>query len=160
MDNNWIYNYQSVSGSAQLPENTLGFIYRITNLVDNRIYIGKKTLDKANTWLKYWSSSTDLKADIKKYGISDKESGVTRFTREIIETCNTKIDLTYQEERHQMIHNVLTTNSYNKCIGNRYFKGKLATKSLVACPYCNTLGVELPMQITHFDNCKFKHLKK
>jgi hypothetical protein len=126
MDNNWIYNYQSVSGSAQLPQNTLGFVYSIRNLVDNKNYIGKKHIKKGANWLTYWGSSEDLKADIKKYRLSDPQAGVTRFEREILQCCATNIDLTYYEVWWQMHYNVLITNSYNKCILGKFYKGKIS----------------------------------
>lgn len=41
-------------------------IYKITNLLNGRFYIGKHKTRKANDW--YYGSSPDLQADIKKHG--------------------------------------------------------------------------------------------
>ena len=45
---NWIYENKEVL-SKNLPENAIGFIYLITNLTNNKKYIGKKLLTKAGT---------------------------------------------------------------------------------------------------------------
>jgi hypothetical protein len=145
----WIYNGDIVSSSLQLQPDCIGFIYLITNHVDNRIYVGRKQLysivtkkptakelqqrpkakptsvKKESDWLQYWGSSKELTDDIKLYGIENKELCITRFTRQILRLCNTKIDLTYWEVHYQCLFNVLTTNSYNKSILGKFFKGRI-----------------------------------
>lgn len=73
-------------------------IYKTTNLINNKIYIGK---DKKNN-SKYLGSGKILKRAIKKYG---KEN----FKKEILETC---IDLEHLNEREKYWIEVLTPD-YN-----------------------------------------------
>ena len=85
---NWTYNNIVVN---DLPDDVEGFVYVITNLVDNRKYIGKKLArfkttkpplkgrknkrrgTKESDWRTYWGSSDHLNADVKKLG-PDKNS--------------------------------------------------------------------------------------
>ena len=41
-ENPWLYNDQIVEDN--IPEDAIGFVYEITNLANNKRYIGKKTL--------------------------------------------------------------------------------------------------------------------
>jgi hypothetical protein len=114
----WIYNGRVVSSEKDLPENTIGFIYKITNTKNGRIYIGKKAINKGKRWETYYGSSDDLKQDIA-------DIGVNRFQREILLCCDTNIRMTYYEVHYQCLYSVLTTNSYNKSIMGRFFKGRI-----------------------------------
>lgn len=73
-------------------------IYKTTNLINNKIYIGK---DKKNN-SKYLGSGKILKRAIKKYGQEN-------FKKEILETC---IDLEHLNEREKYWIEVLTPD-YN-----------------------------------------------
>jgi hypothetical protein len=115
---NWTFDNIQISSSVQMPEKTIGFIYKITNTINNRIYIGKKHINKGTKWEKYYGSSEDLKKDIK-------DRGVNKFKREIIKYCDTNINLTYYEIHYQCVYSVLTTDSYNKSIMGRFFKGRV-----------------------------------
>ena len=46
-DNPWLYNGQVVD--SEVLENYLGFVYLITNLTNNKKYIGKKLLKRTKT---------------------------------------------------------------------------------------------------------------
>jgi hypothetical protein len=102
----------------EAPENYFGFVYLITNNVTQEKYIGRKQFFsntskkvkgrknrkhtiKASNWKEYWSSSDEVKESVKKYG---KKS----FTREIIQLCPTRGDLTYGEVSAQIKRDVLT----------------------------------------------------
>ena len=61
-------------------------VYKITNIINGKIYIGK---DKFNN-PKYFGSGFLIKKSIKKYGI-------TNFTKEILEFCNSERDLNITE---------------------------------------------------------------
>lgn len=87
----WTYNNTT---DFSIPDNVIGYIYRVTNLLDNRIYIGRKMLSsnrkvrltkkekllpenkrktfkrviKETDWKDYWGSSDDLKTDAKLFG--------------------------------------------------------------------------------------------
>ena len=109
-----------------------GFVYRITNLINNREYLGKKALWrvvkkqlKASSWKCYYGSSEDLKNDIKLYG---KEN----FKREILSFHKTKTQLTYAEDEQLFKHDVLREKLpngdfkyYNKNISGRFWRGKV-----------------------------------
>lgn len=61
-------------------------IYKTTNLVNGKIYVGKQQTDKEN----YLGSGVILKKAIEKYGSEN-------FTKEILQTCNTIEELCEQE---------------------------------------------------------------
>lgn len=110
-----------------------GFIYRITNTVDGRVYIGqkscwafkgkgKKQTKRESNWRRYWSSCKELQADVKALG-EDK------FTREILHWCPEKGHMLYWEVREQFAHQVLEKTlpdgrraSYNGNIMGKFFR--------------------------------------
>ena len=113
-----------------------GMVYCITHKESGKYYIGKKfywfkkTLKplkgKKNKrhslvesdWKNYWGSSNKLLADVKKFG-------KRAFKREILEHCETKFDLAYEEMKLQVYYDVLNDkNSYNEIINVRLRKRK------------------------------------
>ena len=112
-----------------VPEDCIGFVYCITNLVTERKYIGKKLAKFSKTsyktvklkngtkkkkkirskvdsdWKEYYGSSTELTADIEKLG---KEN----FKREILHYCKSKAECTYIEARTQFERKVLESDDY------------------------------------------------
>jgi hypothetical protein len=120
-----------ISENVLLDENTFGFIYEITNILENKIYIGKKQCFskikrkplkgktrcrrdiKESNWKFYTSSSNELNEDIKRLG---KEN----FTFKILKTCSCKWELAYFEIKEQIDRNVLfKTEYYNGIINVR-----------------------------------------
>lgn len=111
------------------------YIYLITNLIDNRIYVGKKQINftkkkklskKAKQlpenkgkrvtkiitdggYDKYWGSSAELKADIAKHGLEN-------FKKEILQEVYSKSEATYFELKWQIQLKVLEIDSYNHWI--------------------------------------------
>lgn len=91
------------------PEDYYGFIYRVTFLWDGRQYIGKKSFHKhkgtkrvgESDWLKYTTSSTDIKDLIKEYGME-------AFFFEIIQLCCTKGCWSYAENNYMHKLDVLS----------------------------------------------------
>ena len=59
--------------------NYYGYIYKITNNINNKIYIGQKKSDVVLE--NYWGSGTLIKKAISKYGVG-------AFTRDILEWCD------------------------------------------------------------------------
>ena len=120
----WILNEGVV-----IDETTFGFLYEITNNINNKKYIGKKQcisrikrkplkgktrnrIDfKESDWKTYTSSSNDLNEDIKNLG---KEN----FTFKILRTCNSKWSLAYFEIKEQIANDVLLRNDYYNGIIN------------------------------------------
>ena len=97
-----------------------GFVYLITNLTNNRKYIGRKCLTKAgrktvkgkvkklrleSDWKDYFGSSDELKKDIELLG-PDK------FKREILRFVKTATELNYYEAKYQFDANALVSEEY------------------------------------------------
>ena len=100
----WLYNGQEVT---DIEEKYVAFVYLITNLTNNRRYIGKKLTKFSRTktvkgkkkkvkidsdWQTYWSSSEELKKDVSDLGESN-------FRREILHFCLSKGTSTYLEAK-------------------------------------------------------------
>lgn len=122
----WQYRNEDV---LMLPEDIVGFVYVITNLTTNRKYIGKKLANFSKTkiktittktgvkkkkkirykeesdWRDYWSSSEELKKQVK-------ELGENMFRREIIHYCYSKGSLSYKELKEQIERKVLESDEY------------------------------------------------
>jgi hypothetical protein len=115
-------------------ENWVSFVYLITNLVNDRKYIGKKGFTFSKTkqvkgkkkrfkvesdWKDYYGSSEELKADVEKFGEK-------AFRREIIRLCKSKGEASYFEAKEQFLKNVLeSTEYYNSWISCRIRKSHL-----------------------------------
>lgn len=65
-----------------------GYIYKTTNLINNKFYIGKR--EKSSFDEKYYGSGIHLKNAINKYGIEN-------FDREIVEWCSSRTELCERE---------------------------------------------------------------
>lgn len=122
----WTYNGQLVN---ELPEGTEAFVYLITNLTNNRKYVGKKLAKFKKTrpplkgkknkrrstvesdWREYWGSSDNLLEDVAQLGPNN-------FTREIIYFCPSRGVASYLEAREQFERKVLETDDYYNGIIN------------------------------------------
>ena len=128
----WTYQGTVVE---ELPEDCIGYVYIITNLLSGRKYIGKKlakfskitykTVKLKNgtkkrkrikgkidsDWQEYWGSSPNLQADIEQLG---KEN----FTRQILHYCKSKAETSYIEAREQFERRVLESDDYYNGIIN------------------------------------------
>lgn len=69
-------------------DDVYGYIYKITNKLDGKSYIGQKKSTKLVEH--YWGSGDLITAAIRKYGIDN-------FDREILEWCNSKEELNTAE---------------------------------------------------------------
>jgi len=106
-----------------------GFIYRITNQTNGKIYFGKKQIKRTkklkplkgrknkrhfeveSDWKVYTSSSNDVNEDIVLHG-KDK------FKFEIIKFCDSKFELAYYEAKIQFDNNVLIKEGFYNGIIN------------------------------------------
>jgi hypothetical protein len=122
----WLYNNELIN---ELPEDCVGFVYLITNLTNDRKYVGKKLAKFSRTkyktvtlkngtkkkkkirdkidsdWQEYYGSSNELNKDIELLGKQN-------FRRDILFYCKTKAECSYIEAREQFSRKVLETEEY------------------------------------------------
>ena len=135
----WTYQGKIVE---QISEEYIGFVYLITNLTNNKKYIGKKLAKfkvtkkplkgkknkrrstKESDWRDYWGSSDTLNADVENLGPQN-------FTREILYYCTSRGELSYLEAKEQFDREVLKTDEYyNGIINVRVGSSKALIESL------------------------------
>jgi len=122
----WTYRNEIVN---ELPDDCEGFVYLITNLTNNKKYVGKKLArfkttkpplkgkknkrrgTKESDWREYWGSSEHLNRDVE-------ELGAENFTREILHYCPSRGALSYMEAKEQFDRRVLETDEYYNGIIN------------------------------------------
>jgi len=122
----WTYQGKEITS---IPDEYEGFVYLITNLTDNRKYVGKKLAKfkttkpplkgkknkrrgyKESDWQTYWGSSDKLNEDVEKLGQDN-------FTREILYFCKSRAEMSYIEAREQFDRRVLETDEYYNGIIN------------------------------------------
>ena len=132
-ENPWLY--QGTAFTSDDIGDFFGYVYRITNLQNDKQYIGRKyfyqkrkpkggkrRVTSESDWKRYYGSSDELKQDIKQFG-KDK------FRREIISLHKTLGKVNYEETKQLFLHNVLmealddgTPMYYNSNILGRYMK--------------------------------------
>jgi len=122
----WLFENAQIES---LPEDCVGFVYLITNLITGRKYIGKKLAKFSKTtykvvklkngnkkkkkirskidsdWQTYYGSNDELNKDIQNLGSEN-------FKREILYYCNSKAQCSYIEAREQFRHQVLESDAY------------------------------------------------
>lgn len=136
---NWTYQGVEVT---ELPEDCEGFVYLITNLTNNKKYVGKKLAKfkttkpplkgkknkrrgtKESDWRTYWGSSDHLNADVAALGPE-------KFTREILHFCPSRGILSYLEAKEQFDRRVLESDEYyNGIINVRVGSSKILQEHL------------------------------
>jgi hypothetical protein len=139
----WLYETSEIN---QLPDDCVGFVYLITNLLSGRKYIGKKLAKFSKTtqktvklkngtkkkkkirtkidsdWQTYYGSSPELLRDIELLGSEN-------FSREILYYCKSKAECSYIEAREQFQRRVLeSTDYYNGIINCRIHGSHIINK--------------------------------
>lgn len=138
VENCWIYKGECLQNP---PEGYYGYSYLITDILNKKIYVGKKAFThkkktklskkakllpenkgkriirgtKDSGWLHYFGSSKELNEQVKLLGEHN-------FKREILEFATSKSDLTLKEIEAQVKYNVLKVNSYNLWIGGKVYR--------------------------------------
>jgi hypothetical protein len=126
-----------------LDENSsaIGFVYLITDLKNNKKYIGKKNfffskklpplkgkikkriVVKESDWKDYYGSNDELKEIVQK-------GEAHNFKREILRLCYSKGELSYWELKYQMEYDVLLKPDefYNSFVGAKIHRNHVLQK--------------------------------
>ena len=117
-ENPWTYLDRPFTGDD--VRDNFGFVYKITNLLNGRSYIGRKyfwsfrtppgkkrKVKQESDWKKYYGSCPELKEDIKKTG------NKVFFKREILSLHKTKGTCNYEETKQLFLNNVLSESLDN-----------------------------------------------
>lgn len=112
----WLYNGNEFT--EDMISYNVGFVYVITNLTNNKQYIGKKLFTKSKTyqknkkkkktrvssdWITYTGSNDQLNEDIKNGD---------QVRKEIIHLCKSKGWMTYIETKEILIRDCLLSENY------------------------------------------------
>ena len=112
----WIYNESEFT--EDMIEDNVGFVYIITNLTNNKFYIGKKLFSKSKTyqknkkkkkkrvssnWVDYTGSNDQLNEDIKNGD---------QVKKEIIHLCKSKGWMSYMETKEILVRDCLLNDKY------------------------------------------------
>jgi len=135
----WTYQGKIID---EIPKDIEGFVYLITNLTNNKKYVGKKLAKfkttkpplkgrknkrrgkKESDWRTYWGSSDHLNADVL-------DLGEDKFRREILYYCPSRGVASYLEAREQFERRVLETDDYyNGIINVRVGGSKILKEAL------------------------------
>lgn len=141
---NWFYKGDEILSIEQIPEDVIGFIYKIYNLDTNKYYIGRKTIrskkkrkltlaekkikgnerktftyevKEVSGWKTYAGSNLELKKEV---------SEGARIKKEILHYCYSKAEITYKETSEILCSGALMDkNSYNSWVKATIYKKNL-----------------------------------
>lgn len=117
----WLYNGEEFT--SEKIGDYIGFVYLLTDLSNNKKYVGKKILISKrklpplkgkvrrrtklveSDWQKYYGSSEEVNALVE-------ENGPETFKREILHLCKSKGEMSYLELKEQMEREVLLNDEY------------------------------------------------
>lgn len=142
----WIYKNKEITTKDDFPEDTYGFVYKITHTPSDKSYLGKKVLihnkktkltkkdllmyegmkgrkpsykitQKESDWSSYYGSNKPLLELIK-------EEPLENFKREILILCKSKKLLTYYETQVLFTYRVLEEDDkwFNDNILGKFFR--------------------------------------
>ena len=136
---NWTHQGKPVE---ELPIDCEAFVYLITNLTNDKKYVGKKLAKfkttkkplkgrknkrrgtKESDWRTYWGSSEKLIEEVDRLGEDN-------FSREILYYCSSRGVASYLEAQEQFEIKVLETDDYyNGIINVRIGGSKILRESL------------------------------
>jgi hypothetical protein len=138
----WIYKGYSITELSDMPENTIGFIYKISNGETGEYYIGKKNVlsitkrkfgkreiaaltDKRSKHWEWVTKESDWKT-YRSSNVTVKKWEGDRIKLEILRFCKSKKSLTYYELQEQFAHNVLADeHALNDNLLGKFFRRDL-----------------------------------
>ena len=112
----WIYN--EIEFTEDMISDNVGFVYVITNVTNNKLYVGKKSFTKSKTyqknkkkkktrvssdWITYTGSNDKLNEDIKNGD---------QIRKEIIHLCKSKGWMSYMETKEILVRDCLLKEQY------------------------------------------------
>ena len=118
-----MWYYKGEEFTSEMIEDHIGFVYILTDKVNDKKYVGKKifvskrrlkplkgktrrrVVLKESDWQTYYGSSDEVKSIVE-------EHGGERFHREILHLCKTKGELSYLEMKEQVDREVLLRDDY------------------------------------------------
>lgn len=129
-----MWYYKGEEFTSEMIGDYIGFVYIITDLSNNKKYVGKKlltskrrlpplkgktrkrTVIKESDWQSYFGSSDEVKAILE-------EKGADNFHREILHLCHAKGELSYMETYEILIrHAIIKEDYYNAFVGCKIHK--------------------------------------
>lgn len=130
---NWTFKDTEIHSVEQMPEGTIGFIYKISNTETGEYYIGKKNIFQKRTLppLKGYKRKRKVIKESKwqDYRSSNdlvKEWKDDILKLEILRFCKSKKSLTYYELQEQFSHDVLADPlAKNDNLLGKFFKRDL-----------------------------------
>lgn len=118
-----MWYYKDKEFTSDMIEDNIGFVYLITNVENEKKYIGKKLFKSKrrlpplkgksrkrikileSDWKTYCGSSLETQSLVEEYGLDI-------FKREIIHLCKTKGEMSYRELKEQVDREVLFRDDY------------------------------------------------
>jgi len=112
----WLYN--ETEFTEDMIGDNIGFVYIITNLTNDKMYVGKKNFTKSKTyqknkkkkktrvssdWITYTGSNDQLNEDIKNGD---------QIKKEIIHLCKSKGWMSYMETKEILVRDCLIDDMY------------------------------------------------
>ena len=129
----WVYNEKEVKSIDDLPNDCIGFIYKISNTKTNEYYIGKKNIYQRRTLppLKGYKRKRKVIKESKWQSYRSSNDEVKSWNEEnikleILRFCKSKKSLTYYELQEQFSHDVLLDPlSKNDNLLGKFFRNDL-----------------------------------
>lgn len=136
---NWIHNGKEMLSHDDFTLDVVGFVYCIT-YDNNKKYVGKKLI-RSELRLKPTKEQLAIRKNYKRVemknkpyvnyaGSSKNTDGLRIVSKEILELCSDKLNLSYAETKWLMRLDVLCDDMYlNENVSGTYYRGKI-TKGL------------------------------
>ena len=126
---NWIYKNKEITSKDDFPEDTYGFVYKITHIPSNKSYLGKKVLihnKKTKLTKKDLQMYEGMQGRKPTYKIVQKDSNWKSYygSNKILILCTTKKLLTYYETQALFTYRVLEEDDkwFNDNILGKFFR--------------------------------------